>query len=106
MRVLCAANTRPHNTATTHSQHARTHDSGNKKKRTVTTNKRLPCAPNSTESAGLAARGAGGMRMARSMTDSGALEDAHDLWNEMLRPDDDARILRSDDESRSLNRLA
>jgi len=40
------------------------------------------------------------------MTDLGALEDAHDLWNEMLRPDDDARILRSDDESRSLNRLA
>ena len=113
MHVWCVAPTRPYNTAKIHSQHARTHDSGNKKKRTVTTNKRLPCAPSSTESAGVAARGSGGMRLARSMTDidrrsmtdSGAHADAHDLWNQMLRPEDDARILRPDDESRSLNRL-
>jgi hypothetical protein len=106
VHVWCVALTRPYNIAKTHSQHARAHDSGNKKKRTVTTNKRLPCAPSSTESAGVAARGGGGMRMARSMTDSGARADAHDLWNEMLRPDDDAhdgRILRPDDESRSFN---
>ena len=98
-----------HNTAK-NSQHTRTHDSGNKKKRTVTTNKRLPCALSSSESAGVPARGGGGMRLARSMTDSmtdsGAHADAHDLWNQMLRPDDDTRILRPDDESRSLNRLA
>jgi len=73
---------------------------GNKKKRTVST-KRGPCAPSSTGSVGGLPRGGGGMRLPRSMADEAAHADAQDLWNAMLKPEDDinARILRPEDES-------
>jgi len=47
-------------------------------------------------------RGGGGMRLPRSMADEAAHADAQDLWNAMLKPEDDisARILRPEDESR------
>jgi hypothetical protein len=42
------------------------------------------------------------MRLPRSMADEAAHADAQDLWNAMLKPEDDisARILRPEDESR------
>ena len=83
--------------------------SGAKKKRTLNT-KHAASAPSSTGSAALTPRassGNGASAGVRPLNSVADLEEAeHVMWNDILRPDYDSKILHPEDESRCAPRTA